>query len=185
MKTPGWVHQQSQWAADGLLFSQVRGGGGNGVQVRSGYARGCQTNLPGIVAGQNGGLVLKMVHRSTVKAEAFCHPFIMAVLVLRFFGSGKVHWGGAIITIVSASGVTHGVGSGRGCLSGGRVGINRAARVGGVGSDSVIEFHAQFDKFVKILRLIGLVNETGLEFLGEPPFESGLLCLAVVIQNRH
>jgi hypothetical protein len=106
MKTPGWVHQQSQQAADGLLFSQVRGGGGDGVQVRSGYACGCQTNLPGIVARQNGPLVLKMVRQSTIKAEAFCHPCIMAALVLRCFDGRKVHWGRTIISTVGASRVT-------------------------------------------------------------------------------
>jgi hypothetical protein len=142
MKTPGWVHQQSQRAADRLLFSRVRGGGGNGVHVRGGYARGYQTNLPGIVAGQNGALVLKMVRRSTVKAEAFGHSFVMAVLVLRFFGSGEVHWCRAIITAVGTGGVARRVRSGQSCFGSGRVGIIRAVREVGVGSDSVIKFHA-------------------------------------------
>jgi hypothetical protein len=65
----------------------------------------------------------------------------MAALVLRFFGSGEVHWGGAIIAAVSAGGVARRAGSGRGCLGGGRVGIIGAAREVGVGSDSVVEFH--------------------------------------------
>jgi hypothetical protein len=142
MKTPGWVHQQSQRAADGLLFSRVRGGGGNGVHVGGGYARSCQTNLPGIIAGQNGTLVLKMVRRSTVKAEAFGHPFVTAALVLRFFGSGEVHWCGAVIAAVGAGGMARRAGSGRSCFGGGRVGIIRAVREVGVGSDSVVEFHA-------------------------------------------
>jgi hypothetical protein len=141
MKTPGWVHQQSQWAADGLLFSRVQGGGGNGVHVGGGYTRGCQTNLPGIVAGQNGALVLKMVRRSAIKAEAFGYPFVMAALVLRFFGGGEVHWGGAVIAAVSAGRVARHAWSGRGCLGGGRVGIIGVAREVGMRSDSVVEFH--------------------------------------------
>jgi hypothetical protein len=123
MKTPGWVHEQSQLAADWLLFSRVRGGAGNGVQVGGRYARGWQTKLPGIVASQNGALVLKMVRQSTIKAEAFGHPFVTAALVLRLFGSGKVHWGGAVIAAVSAGGVARRAGSGWGFLRGGWVGI--------------------------------------------------------------
>jgi hypothetical protein len=141
MKTPGWVHQQSQRAADGLLFSRVRGGGGNRVHVRGGYTRSCQANLPGIVAGQNGALVLKIVRRSTIKAEAFGHPFITAALVLRFFGGGEVHWGGALIAAVGAGGVARRAGSGWGCLGGGQVGIIGVAREVGMGSDSVVEFY--------------------------------------------
>jgi hypothetical protein len=141
MKTPGWVHQQSQQATDGLLFSRVRGGRGNGVHIGGGYTRSCQTNLPGIVAGQNRALVLKMVRRSTIKAEAFGHPFVMAALVLRFSGSGEVHWGRAVIAAVGAGGVACRVGSGRGCLGCGWVGIIGAAREVGVGSDLVVEFH--------------------------------------------
>jgi hypothetical protein len=141
MKTPGWVHQQSQRAADGLLFSRVRGGGGNGVHVGGGYACGCQTNLPGIVTGQNGALVLKMVRRSTIKAEAFGHLFVTAALVVRFLGSGEVHRCMAIIATVGPGGVARRVGGGRGCLGGGQVGIIGAAREVGMGSDLVIEFH--------------------------------------------
>jgi hypothetical protein len=116
MKMPGWVNQQSQWATDGLLFSRVRGGGGNGVHVRSRYACGCQTNLLGIVAGQNGVLVLKMFPLSTIKAEAFGHPFVMAALVLRSFGAGNIHWGRTVITTVSAGTVPQCVGSKCACL---------------------------------------------------------------------
>jgi hypothetical protein len=141
MKMPGWVHQQSQRAADGLLFSRVQSRGGNRVHVGGGYAHGCQTNLPGIVASQNGALVLKMVCQSTIKAEAFGHPFIMAALVLRFFGGGEVHWCRAIIAAVGAGGVARCVGSGWGCLGGSRVGIIATAREIGMGSDSVVEFH--------------------------------------------
>jgi hypothetical protein len=47
-------------------------------------------NLPGIVAGQNRALVLKIVRQSTIKAEAFGYPVVMVALVLRFFGSGEV-----------------------------------------------------------------------------------------------
>jgi hypothetical protein len=82
-----------------------------------------------------------MVRRSTIKAEAFGHPFVTAALVLQFFGSGEVHWGGAIIAAVGAGGVARHVGSGQGCLGGGRVGIIGAVREVGVGSDSVVEFH--------------------------------------------
>jgi hypothetical protein len=82
-----------------------------------------------------------MVHRSTIKAEAFGHPFIMAALVLRFFGGGKVHWGGAIIATLGAGGVAHCVGSGWGCLGSGRVGIIRAAREGGMGLDPVVKVY--------------------------------------------
>jgi hypothetical protein len=82
-----------------------------------------------------------MVRRSAIKAEAFGHPFITAALVLRFFGGGEVHWGGAVIATVGAGGVARRVGSGRGCLGHGRVGIIGVAREVGVGSDSVVEFH--------------------------------------------
>jgi hypothetical protein len=76
-----------------------------------------------------------------MKAEAFGYPFIMAALVLRFFGGGEVHWGRAVIAAVSAGGVARHAGSGWGCLGGGRVGSIGAAREVGVGSDSVVEFH--------------------------------------------
>jgi hypothetical protein len=141
MKTPGWVHQQSQHVADGLVFSRVRGGGGNGVHVGGRYVRGCQTNLPGIVAGQNGALVLKMVRRSTIKAEAFGHPFVMAALVLRCFGGGEVYWGRAVIAAVSAGGVARHAGSRWGCFGGGQLGIIGVGREVGVGLDSVVKFH--------------------------------------------
>jgi hypothetical protein len=65
----------------------------------------------------------------------------MVALVLQCFGSGKVHWGGAIIAAVSASGVACHVGSRQGCLGGSRVGIIMAAREVGMASDSVVEFH--------------------------------------------
>jgi hypothetical protein len=65
----------------------------------------------------------------------------MVVLVLRFFGSRKVHWGGAIIATVGAGGVARHEGSRWGCLGGGRVGIIRAASEGSMGSDSVVRFH--------------------------------------------
>jgi hypothetical protein len=54
-----------------------------------------------------------------------------------------------------------------------------------MGLDSVGKFHAQFYKFVKIHRLIGLVYETSLEFLRDPSFESSLLHLGVIIQNHY
>jgi hypothetical protein len=98
-------------------------------------------NLLGIVASQNGALVLKMVHQSTIKAEAFGHPFVMVALVLRFFGGREVHWGRAVIATVSAGGVAYRVGSRWGCLGGSRVGIIGAAREVGMGSDLVVKFH--------------------------------------------
>jgi hypothetical protein len=106
-----------------------------------GYAHGCQMNLPGIVTSQNGALILKMVCRSTIKAEAFGYLFIMAALVLRCFGGREVYWGGAIIAAVGASGVAHHVGSRWSCLGGSRVGIIGVVRENGMGSDSVVEFH--------------------------------------------
>jgi hypothetical protein len=99
-------------------------------------------NLLGIVAGQNGALVLKMVRRSTIKVEAFGYLFIMVALVLQFFGHGKVHWGRTIITTISAGGVAHHVGNRWGCLGSRQVGIIRAVREGSVGLDSVVEFHS-------------------------------------------
>jgi hypothetical protein len=98
-------------------------------------------DLPGIVTVQNRALVLKMVCQSTMKAEAFGYPFIMAALVLQFFGSGEVYQGRAIIAAVGAGGVAHHVGGRRGCLGGGQVGIVRVVREVGMGLDSVIEFH--------------------------------------------
>jgi hypothetical protein len=71
------------------------------------------------------------------------------------------------------------------CLGGRLLAIIGALRKGSMGSDLVVEFHTQFYKFVEILSLIGLVNKTSLEFLGEPSFESGLLRLGGVIQNSH
>jgi hypothetical protein len=147
MKTLGWVHQQSQWAANGLLFSRVQGRGGNGVHVggryarRGGYTCSYQMNLPGIVAGKNRALVIKMVRRSRIKAEAFGHLFIMAALVLRFFSGREVHWGGAIIAAVGAGGVARHVGSRWGYLGSGQVGPIWAAREVGMGSYLVVEFH--------------------------------------------
>jgi hypothetical protein len=46
------------------------------------YAHGCETNLLGIITGQDGVLILKMVRQATIKAEAFGHLFIMVALVL-------------------------------------------------------------------------------------------------------
>jgi hypothetical protein len=109
----------------------------------------------------------------------------MVVLVLRFCCGRKVHSGRAVITTISTGGVTRCVGSGRHCLGAGRVGIIGVAREGSVALDLVVEFYAQFYKFVETLGLIGLLNETVLEFLRESWFESGLLYLGVVIQNRH
>jgi hypothetical protein len=83
-----------------------------------------------------------MVRRSTIKAEAFRYPFITAVLVLRFFSGRKVHWGGTVITTVSAGGVIRRVGSRWGCLGSRWVGIIGAAREGSIGSDSVVELYA-------------------------------------------
>jgi hypothetical protein len=54
-----------------------------------------------------------------------------------------------------------------------------------MGLDLVVKFYIQFDIFVKILRLLSLVNETGIEFLGESSFESYLLRLGIVFQNHH
>jgi hypothetical protein len=142
MKMPGWVHQQSQCATNGLHFCQVRGGVGDRVQVGSGYGCGCQTNLLGIVAGQNGAVLLKMVCQFTIKVEAIGHPFVMAALVLQCFGSGKVHCHGTIITTVGASGVTRCVRSEWGCLGSGWMAIVGVARDGSMGSDLVVEFHA-------------------------------------------
>jgi hypothetical protein len=99
-------------------------------------------NLPGIVAGQNGVLVLKIVRQSTIKAEAFGYPFIMVVLVLQPFGSRKVYWGRAIIATVCTSVVAHCVGSRWGCLGGSQVGIIRAVREGSIGLDLVVTFYA-------------------------------------------
>jgi hypothetical protein len=82
-----------------------------------------------------------MVRRSTIKAEAFGHPFVIMALVLRFFGGGEVHWCGAVIATVSASRVARHAGSGWSCLGSGQVGIIGVAREVGMGSDSVIEFH--------------------------------------------
>jgi hypothetical protein len=109
----------------------------------------------------------------------------MVVLVLRFFGRGKVHWYGTIITTVGASRVTPHVGSRQGCLGGGQVEIIGAVREGGVGLDLVVKFHAQLQKFVEILGLIGLVDKGSLEFLGESSFEGSLLCLGIIIQNCY
>jgi hypothetical protein len=67
-------------------------------------------NLLGIVAGQNGALVLKIVCQSTIKAEAFGYLFVIVALVLQFFGSREVYQGGAIIATVSAGGVAYCVG---------------------------------------------------------------------------
>jgi hypothetical protein len=142
-------------------------------------------NLLGIVTGQNGALVLKIVRQSTIKVEALCQPFVMAALVLQFFGSRKLHCGGAIITTIGAGGVTRYMGSGWGCLGRRWAGIIGAVRERSVGLDSVVTFLAQLYKFVEILGLIGLLNEDGLEFLGEPSFETGLLRLGVVIENYH
>jgi hypothetical protein len=123
-------------------------------------------NLPGIATGHNVALVIKMVHQSTTKVEAFCHLFIMVALVLRFFGAREVHWGTVIITTVATSGVTQNTGSGWSYLGGGWVGLIGAARKGSMGSDLVVKFYSQFYKFVEILGLNGLVYETGLELLG-------------------
>jgi hypothetical protein len=65
----------------------------------------------------------------------------MAALVLQIFGSGEVHWGGAIIAAVSAGGVTRRAGSRWGCLGGGQVGIIGVVREVGMGSDLVVKFH--------------------------------------------
>jgi hypothetical protein len=99
-------------------------------------------NLLGIVASQNRVLVLKVVRQSTIKAEAFGDLFIMAALVLRSFGSRKVHWDSTIISTVGTSGVTQCAGSRWGCISGRHMGIIVLVGEGGTGSDSVVEFHA-------------------------------------------
>jgi hypothetical protein len=54
-----------------------------------------------------------------------------------------------------------------------------------MGTNAVFEFHTQFHKFVEVLRLISILNETSLEFIGEFSFEHGILHLAVVIQNCY
>jgi hypothetical protein len=64
-------------------------------------------NLLGIVTGQNGALVLKMVCQSTIKAEAFGYLFIMVALVLRFFGGGEVYQYTAIIATIGTGRVAH------------------------------------------------------------------------------
>jgi hypothetical protein len=98
-------------------------------------------NLPGIVAGQNRALVIKMVYRSRIKAEAFGYLFIMAALVLPFFSGREVHWGGAIIAAVSAAGVAHHVGSRLGYLGSGEVGLIWVAREVGMGSYLVVKLY--------------------------------------------
>jgi hypothetical protein len=109
----------------------------------------------------------------------------MVALVLWCFGGRKVHLGGTVITTISDGGVTRRMGSRRSCLGSGWVAIIGVVRKGSVGLDSVVKFHRQFHKFVEIPRLIGLVNETGFEFLGKPSFVSGLLLIGVAIQKCH
>jgi hypothetical protein len=82
-----------------------------------------------------------MVCQSRIEAEAFGYPFVMAALVLPFFGGREVHQHGAIISAVGASGVAHCVGGRGGCLGGGWVGIIGVVREVGMGSDLVVKFH--------------------------------------------
>jgi urease alpha subunit len=65
----------------------------------------------------------------------------MAVLVLQFFGGGKVYWARAVIATVSAGAVGCHIGSTWGCLGSSWVGIIRVARESIMGSDLVVEFY--------------------------------------------
>jgi hypothetical protein len=50
-----------------------------------------------------------------------------------------------------------------------------------IGVDLVIQFHTKIHKLRQILWFFGLVNESGLEFLGKTRFEGSLLCITVII----
>jgi hypothetical protein len=53
-----------------------------------------------------------MIRRSTILAQSFRHPVIIAAVVLRFFRGREVHRCRAIITTISTGGVAGSLGAG-------------------------------------------------------------------------